>query len=318
MKSGSTSPPEPASEASGTHGVAHNPFRPATGPGNSRIPSPGPLRGPAAEACREGVAREPGTGGRGRLRLRKRHGIPGMSRCRSAGRASITTASPSRSVTDPSSSRWTSSGRSSGGGRRRLTSADQPRNWAATAHAYPPWWAVSGGPSKRAGSRPRPSRGGMLSDRRHATRWGRGCYLSGPMRSLPTSESTRDGSMIVIRALEPDDKPLLVEGLERMSEESRYRRFLAPKPSFTSAELADLTEVDHHDHEALIAIEPESGEPVGVARYVRDTAQPQVARGRACRGGRVAASRRRHQPAAPPDRPRQAGGRAPLPCQRPG
>ena len=62
-----------------------------------------------------------------------------------------------------------------------------------------------------------------------------------------------------------------------MSEESRYRRFLSPKPSFTSAELAYLTEVDHHDHEALIAIEPESGEPVGVARYVRDPAQPQVA-----------------------------------------
>jgi RimJ/RimL family protein N-acetyltransferase len=97
------------------------------------------------------------------------------------------------------------------------------------------------------------------------------------MRSLPTTESTRDGSRIVIRPLEPDDKPLLVEGLDRMSEESRYRRFLAPKPSFTSAELAYLTEVDHHDHEALIAIEPESGEPVGVARYVRDTAQPQVA-----------------------------------------
>ena len=35
--------------------------------------------------------------------------------------------------------------------------------------------------------------------------------------------------------------------------------------------------MDHHDHEALIAIEPESGEPVGVARYVRDPAQPQVA-----------------------------------------
>jgi RimJ/RimL family protein N-acetyltransferase len=88
------------------------------------------------------------------------------------------------------------------------------------------------------------------------------------MRSLPTTESTRDGSRIVIRALEPDDKPLLVEGLDRMGEESRYRRFLSPKPSFTSAELAYLTEVDHHDHEALIAHDSD-GEPLGVARYVR-------------------------------------------------
>jgi RimJ/RimL family protein N-acetyltransferase len=97
------------------------------------------------------------------------------------------------------------------------------------------------------------------------------------MRFLPTNESTRDGRTIVIRALEPGDKPLLVEGLERMSEKSRYRRFLAPKPSFTAAELAYLTEVDHHDHEALIAIEPESGEPVGVARYVRIPAEPDTA-----------------------------------------
>jgi hypothetical protein len=35
----------------------------------------------------------------------------------------------------------------------------------------------------------------------------------------------------VIRALQPEDKPLLVDGLERMSEQSRYRRFLASKPS---------------------------------------------------------------------------------------
>jgi RimJ/RimL family protein N-acetyltransferase len=97
------------------------------------------------------------------------------------------------------------------------------------------------------------------------------------MQSLPTTQATRDGRTIVIRALQPADKPLLVEGLERMSEESRYRRFLSPKPSFTSAELAYLTEVDHHDHEALIAIEPDSGEPVGVARYVRLADEPEVA-----------------------------------------
>jgi RimJ/RimL family protein N-acetyltransferase len=97
------------------------------------------------------------------------------------------------------------------------------------------------------------------------------------MQSLPTTEATRDSRTIVIRALQPGDKPLLVDGLERMSEQSRFRRFLAPKPSFTGAELAYLTEIDHNDHEALIAIEPESGEPVGVARYVRLADEPEVA-----------------------------------------
>jgi hypothetical protein len=46
VKTGSTSPAESASEASGTHGVAHSPFRPATGPGNSRSPSPARRSGP--------------------------------------------------------------------------------------------------------------------------------------------------------------------------------------------------------------------------------------------------------------------------------
>ena len=41
-------------------------------------------------------------------------------------------------------------------------------------------------------------------------------------------------------------------------------------------DLAYLTEIDHHDHEALAAIDPETGELVGVARYVRG-AEPELA-----------------------------------------
>ena len=133
----------------------------------------------------------------------------------------------------------------------------------------------------------------------------------------PTTEATRDGRTIVIRALQPEDKPLLVEGLERMSEQSRYRRFLAPKPSFTGAELAYPTEIDHNDHEALIAIEP--GERRAGRCRPLCTARGRAGgrRGRACSGGRVAAPRRRHGPATHSDCPRQAGERAPLPRHRP-
>jgi GNAT superfamily N-acetyltransferase len=35
--------------------------------------------------------------------------------------------------------------------------------------------------------------------------------------------------------------------------------------------------VDHHDHEAIIALDPLTGEGVGVARYVRAGADPEVA-----------------------------------------
>jgi RimJ/RimL family protein N-acetyltransferase len=38
-----------------------------------------------------------------------------------------------------------------------------------------------------------------------------------------------------------------------------------------------LTEVDHHDHEALVAVGADSGEPIGVARYVRAPDEAQAA-----------------------------------------
>jgi GNAT superfamily N-acetyltransferase len=80
-----------------------------------------------------------------------------------------------------------------------------------------------------------------------------------------------------IRPIEPDDKDALARGFDRLSERSRYRRFLSPRGPLTEAELSYLTEVDHHDHEALVAVEPESGEGVGVARFVRSLEDRRVA-----------------------------------------
>jgi hypothetical protein len=70
---------------------------------------------------------------------------------------------------------------------------------------------------------------------------------------------------LLIRPICPADKQQLVDAFERLSERSRYRRFLSPRPHLSEAELSYLTEVDHHDHEALIAIDPDSHEGVGVA-----------------------------------------------------
>jgi GNAT superfamily N-acetyltransferase len=74
---------------------------------------------------------------------------------------------------------------------------------------------------------------------------------------------------VEIRPLGPDDKGGLSAGIERLSELSRYRRFLSPTARLTAKQLAYLTEIDHHDHEALVAIEPSSRDGLGVARYVR-------------------------------------------------
>jgi GNAT superfamily N-acetyltransferase len=85
-----------------------------------------------------------------------------------------------------------------------------------------------------------------------------------------------DGTEVVIRQVRPDDKRLLADGLERLSPESRYRRFFRPLTELSERDLAYLTEIDHHDHEALAAIDPRTGDLIGVARYVRG-AEPELA-----------------------------------------
>jgi len=84
----------------------------------------------------------------------------------------------------------------------------------------------------------------------------------------PASVSLRDGSTMSVRQVQPSDKEALAAGFERLSPESRYRRFFSPLQRLTDADLRYLTEVDHIDHEALIAFNSD-GETVGVARYVR-------------------------------------------------
>jgi len=79
----------------------------------------------------------------------------------------------------------------------------------------------------------------------------------------------RDGSELIVRQIRPEDKGAIAAGFERLSPESRYRRFFAPLERLTARDLAYLTEVDHHDHEALIGFDAARREPVGVARYVR-------------------------------------------------
>ena len=87
-----------------------------------------------------------------------------------------------------------------------------------------------------------------------------------------------DGSPILIRPIRSDDKPLLVHGLARLSEESRYKRFLAPKPRFTAAELRYLTEIDGVDHVAYIALRGDAPkELIAVGRMVRSASYPRAA-----------------------------------------
>lgn len=77
-----------------------------------------------------------------------------------------------------------------------------------------------------------------------------------------------DGRRVDVRPIEPTDKQALADAFGRLSTESRYRRFLGARGRLSTSTLRYFTEVDHHDHEALVAFDP-SGALVGVARYVR-------------------------------------------------
>lgn len=79
----------------------------------------------------------------------------------------------------------------------------------------------------------------------------------------------RDGSLVVVRPIQPEDKDAMVAGFAKLSDESRYRRFMTPINELSSSQLRYMTEVDHHDHEALVAFERGSRDPAGVGRFVR-------------------------------------------------
>jgi RimJ/RimL family protein N-acetyltransferase len=90
-------------------------------------------------------------------------------------------------------------------------------------------------------------------------------------------ERLRDGERILIRPIEPDDREELADGIRRLSPESRYRRFLSGMAGLSEKQLEYLTNVDHHDHEALVAIEPDTERGIGVARFVRSEEDREVA-----------------------------------------
>jgi GNAT superfamily N-acetyltransferase len=87
----------------------------------------------------------------------------------------------------------------------------------------------------------------------------------------------RDGSRIVVRPVVPEDRPRFVASWERFGEESRTRRFMGVKKRLSSAELTFFTELDHEDHEAIGALDAKTGDGIGVARYIRDPDQRDVA-----------------------------------------
>jgi RimJ/RimL family protein N-acetyltransferase len=97
------------------------------------------------------------------------------------------------------------------------------------------------------------------------------------MAASQASVLTAYGIPLDVRPLTPADRERLAHAFGRLSERARRDRFLVTKPWLTSDELTYLTNIDHRTHDALVAIDPTSGDIVGVARYATPPGETGVA-----------------------------------------
>ena len=99
-----------------------------------------------------------------------------------------------------------------------------------------------------------------------------------PRRKAPTARvRLPDGARISIRPVRADDAEAFALAYTRLSDVSRQRRFLSLAPALRPADVRYLTAVDHHEHVALVAVDPGCREMLGSARYIRLPARPGVA-----------------------------------------
>jgi len=99
--------------------------------------------------------------------------------------------------------------------------------------------------------------------------------------SWRVTRTLRDGTVVTLRPVVPEDREAIRRGLVELSPESRYRRFLHGGALPTDALLDYLTNVDQRDHVAIGAtltspdLKTERG--VGIARFIRLDDRPDVA-----------------------------------------
>ncbi len=76
-----------------------------------------------------------------------------------------------------------------------------------------------------------------------------------------------DVSRLAYQLLAAGDTSTVRDVFDGLGPESRYLRYHGVKPQLSEQEVRYFSEVDHHDHEAVVAVA--GTEPVGIAFYVR-------------------------------------------------
>jgi RimJ/RimL family protein N-acetyltransferase len=86
-----------------------------------------------------------------------------------------------------------------------------------------------------------------------------------------------DGAELVLRPITPADAGRLRAWHRRLSNLTRYRRFLEPLPQLSDDQVAGLVHIDGADRQALVAVDAATDELVGIVRFERDAADPREA-----------------------------------------
>jgi GNAT superfamily N-acetyltransferase len=87
-----------------------------------------------------------------------------------------------------------------------------------------------------------------------------------------------DGTLLLLRPITAADRAALRAAFGRLSPESVRTRFLAHRVRLTGSELTYLTDVDGHDHVAVVAVLADRpGDIVAVGRFVRLAGDPETA-----------------------------------------
>ena len=87
------------------------------------------------------------------------------------------------------------------------------------------------------------------------------------MRGVPVVNGCPPFPELTVRPIEADDAERLRRAFGRLSPETIYRRFFSPLRALPEPTLRRLAEVDHHEREALVALDGD--EIVAVARWDR-------------------------------------------------
>jgi RimJ/RimL family protein N-acetyltransferase len=82
---------------------------------------------------------------------------------------------------------------------------------------------------------------------------------------------------LIVRPLRRGERGAVAAVFAGLSERSRFFRFLAPVRELAPRQLEHLADVGCCGREAVVATEPATAAPVGIARYVRDDERPDTA-----------------------------------------